>query len=153
MEFMGIHPVKGDAKGRVNVPKAYRDLLADGGIDELIITTTLNRKFPLIEVVLVSEWQQIVEKLAKEPQFDPVVRDFREIYITPGQSVSLDSAGRILVPPYHRQWGKLDRDVIVTGGTDRFHIWDGTLYQQLIAQTTAEGFDQIQAAIAARLRG
>ncbi len=153
MEFMGIHPVKGDAKGRVGVPKVFRDQLAAAKIDQVIITTNLDKEFRLVEVVLMDEWQQIVEKLAKEPQFDPKVARFRKIHITPGQPVSLDGAGRILVPPYHRQWARLDREVIVTGGKERFHIWDASLYYQSIDQIAAEDFEAVQAAIADRLRG
>ena len=41
MELMGIHEVKADAKGRVGIPKPFRDKLEGAGITELIVTTNL----------------------------------------------------------------------------------------------------------------
>jgi len=152
MEFMGIHEVKGDAKGRVGIPKAFRDKLEGAGITELIITTNLEGNLPFVEVVLPEEWQRIIEKLAQEPQFDPMVARFRKIYVLPGQPVPLDTAGRALVPAYHRTWAQLDREIIVTGGNDRFAIWDAALFRQSVNQTAADDFDQVKAVMAPRLR-
>lgn len=152
MELMGIHEVKADAKGRVGIPKAFRDKIEGAGITELIVTTNLEGKLPFVEVVLPEEWQRVMDKLAEEPQFDPMVARFRKIWVLPGQPVSLDTAGRVLVPPYHRTWGKVDREIIVTGGNNRFAIWDAALFRQSVDQTAADDFDEVKAVMAPRLR-
>jgi transcriptional regulator MraZ len=153
MDLYGIHPVKGDKKGRVQVPKQFRDQFDESGIQQFMITTNLSGRHRHIEVVFPDEWQRIVTWLATQPQMDPAIVKFRKVHITPALPVPLDSVGRILVPPYHRDWAKIDGEVLVTGGTDRFLIWDKDQYNDSIADIEPDDYESVLRQISERMRG
>jgi len=59
------------------------------------------------------------------------VREVSRLYVSRAKDVSLDSAGRILLPPDVRELAGLHKEVtLVGGGLPRFEIWDRTRFEE-----------------------
>jgi len=43
--------------------------------------------------------------------------------------VSLDSTGRILIPPFLREYARLDTDAVLVGAGEYFEIWDKEMWE------------------------
>ncbi len=109
-----------DPKGRLSVPAKFRDALAPLGNDLVVVPNEHS-----LEVHPLEEWQRIEEKLNAQPMFTPEVRTFSRLYISRAKDVTLDAAGRILLPPDTRKQAGLEKDVTLVGGGRRmFEVWD-----------------------------
>ncbi len=136
--FLGQFRHKFDAKGRLSVPAQFRAALADGAV--------LTRGFENNLMLLTQDgFQAIWEYLAAMSLTDPLARALRRLIFAQAAQVSLDSAGRILVPPFLREAVGLDGEVVVVGAGDYIELWpvaDWEAQMDLLTdpQTNAERF-------------
>ena len=115
-----------DPKGRLSVPAKFRDVLAqyDGS---LVVVPNEH----CLEVHPLEEWQKIEARLRERSMFDPDVREFSRLYVSRAKDVTLDGAGRILLPPDSRQQAGLQKEVtLVGGGLMRFEVWDRPRFEE-----------------------
>jgi MraZ protein len=128
--FRGRYQHTIDPKGRLSVPAKFRDVLAQYGdhAAELIVVPNEHA----LEVYPLEEWQRIEEKLNGQPMFTPEVRQLSRLYMSRAMEVTLDAAGRVLLPPDTRKQAGLDnRDVTLVGGGRRmFEVWDRVRFDQ-----------------------
>lgn len=124
--FRGRYNHTIDPKGRLSVPAKFRDVLAqyDG---HLVVVPNEHS----LEVHPLEEWQRIEEKLNSQPMFTPEVRQLSRLYISRAKDVTLDAAGRILLPPDTRRQAGLEKDVTLVGGGRRmFEVWDRQRFEE-----------------------
>jgi division/cell wall cluster transcriptional repressor MraZ len=50
--------------------------------------------------------------------------------------ISLDSAGRILVPSFQREYAKLEAEVTIVGAGEYFEIWNSELWSGELASVS-----------------
>lgn len=118
--FRGRYQHTIDPKGRLSVPARFRDALAQ--YDGALVVVPNDH---CLEVHPLEEWQRIETKLREQSIFNPEVRELGRLYISRAKDVTLDGAGRILVPPDARQQAGLAKDVTLVGGGRRFfEVWD-----------------------------
>lgn len=122
-----------DPKGRLSIPARFRELLAQSD-GQLVVVPNEHA----LEVHPLEEWKVMEEKLAGQSRFDPVVREFARGYMSRAKDVTLDAAGRILLPPDAREQAGLTKDVTVVGGGLRmFEVWDRVRFEEY-DRTTAD---------------
>lgn len=110
-----------DAKGRTSVPARFREALAAENDGEgFVLTAGLE---PCLVAYPLSEWRAFEEKLSKLPRFDPHVVKLRRIYVSAAVEVSVDSQGRVLVPPSLRGHARLEKDVVWAGMGRYAELW------------------------------
>jgi MraZ protein len=127
--FRGRYQHTIDPKGRLSIPAKFRDVLAHyaGRAGELIVVPNEHA----LEVHPLDEWQRIEEKLNAQPMFTPEVRQLSRLYMSRAKDVTLDAAGRILLPPDTRRQAGLDKDVTLVGGGRRmFEVWDRKRFEE-----------------------
>lgn len=127
--LVGEFEVKLDAKGRFMFPSglrkqlppaAQRDFMLNKGFEDCL---TL---FPLFE------WEKVSEKLSKLNLFKPKNRMFYRLFHQGAKQVSLDKAGRLLVPTAHMERVGLEQEVMLIAYNDRVEIWDKSKYFEMI---------------------
>ncbi len=132
--FIGEHNHNIDDKGRLQVPVKWRPKLADGAV----ITKGFDGSLKLYPA---SVWVEIATKLASLPQSDPNARAYVRQTLAGAVDVELDKAGRVVVPPYLRQFASLQKNVTLAGLHSHIEVWDSKLWDQYqggIDQGTAD---------------
>lgn len=125
-----------DAKGRLNFPSRFRDVLTQYGSDTLMLTTwkTHLRAYP------VSEWETMEDKLIDRGKEQPGLVGFIRMVLSAVTACNLDKQGRILLPSALRTETRIGKDVVLTGMRDWVEIWDKDAWLHEV-QTTRENFD------------
>ncbi len=136
--FRGRYQHTVDPKGRVSIPAKFRDVLAH--FDGMLIVVPNGSA---LEVHPFESWQRLESRMHEKSRFDADVRKFGRLYISNAKEVSLDGAGRILLPPDTREKAGLDRDVTVVGlGLDYFEVWDRARFVEY-ERTNGDGIELV----------
>lgn len=70
------------------------------------------------------EWQKVAEKLAGLPIGAADTRGFNRFMLSGASEAEIDSAGRILIPEFLKEFAGLKEDVVLAGVHTRVEIWD-----------------------------
>lgn len=114
--FMGEYHHSLDEKGRIIIPKNYREELGES----FIVTRGLEN---CLFVYAMSEWNKIVEKLKKLPFTKKDARNFTRFFLSGATVVELDKQGRINIASPLMDYASLEKDCVVVGVNDRIEIW------------------------------
>ena len=90
-----------DPKKRLSLPSKWRKELGS----ELVITRGLDN---CLFVYPLKEWEKITEKISELPLGQADTRSFNRFFLSGATEVEVDSVGRILVPDYLKEFGKLE---------------------------------------------
>ncbi|MCL1847125.1 MAG: hypothetical protein FWF91_04070 [Coriobacteriia bacterium] len=134
MSYFGgdtTHPM--DVKGRLSLASKHRKMLPD----DLVLVPSPEEDFPslwLFSEAAFEEWTERVAEdkgglLANSSSAQHINREmFRKQVI-----VTIDSAGRILVPANLRQYASLEKSVRVIGAGKHIEIWN----EEILAKSDA----------------
>ena len=118
--FRGISNIAIDAKGRLSIPKKYREQLISVSRGQLMVTVAPDRcllVFPL------DEWWPTEEKLMMLPNTNSKHRRLHLLYVGFATETEIDNNGRILVPPKLREFAEIDRKAVMVGQGRRLEVW------------------------------
>jgi MraZ protein len=121
LPFHGIHDHTLDAKNRLTVPSKARAQLADG------LTLSVGLGEPCLQVWPADAHARLVERaLAPLVPFSKEERDLKRFFYAYTETMELDSAGRITVPPKLAEKAGIEREVTVVGAGDCLELWDAS---------------------------
>lgn len=136
--LVGEYEVKLDAKGRFLFPAGLRKQLSPAAQENFM----LNKGFEeCLTLYPMNEWDKLSAKLSKLNLFKPKNRMFYRLFHQGAKQVTLDNAGRILVPTALMERVGLDKDVMLIAYNDRIEIWDKDNYFRLIDNNMADFAD------------
>ena len=126
--FMGEYHPTMDEKGRVAIPVKLRKAFGENAaINRLIITHGFDK---CIMAFREEDWREFVEtKLAPLSQEDPKNRMRLRFLLGGASECELDKQGRIMVPPYLKDYAEIRRDIVLLGLNNRIEIWSGEVYR------------------------
>ena len=120
-----------DAKGRLNIPTRFREVLSGVYSNALIVTNWQKS----LKAYPVTEWETLEEKLLTQGRSQPGMSAFIRYVISGVVECSLDKQGRILLPaPLRNEFG-ISKDVVLNGMLDHFEIWDKEAWQNEVRRT------------------
>lgn len=118
--FQGAVPLNVDAKGRLGVPTCFRgDLMAACG-GEVVITAHPHR---CLLVYPGPVWGPIRDQVLARNSMDDASAKLRRLFVGNATNETLDSAGRLLIPPGLRARAHLEKKVWLVGQGDHFELW------------------------------
>ena len=132
--FLGTHSPKLDAKGRIILPARFREGLAEG----LVLTKGQDRclvGWPR------AGFDTYSAGLRASAQANASVRALTRVFFSSAYDESLDSQGRLTVPPVLREYAALDRDLTVVGADTRIEIWSTTVWDNSLSEHEADFAD------------
>ena len=115
--FIGEFSHSIDNKGRLAIPKKFREQLVSGGI----ITRGLDGCLFLFGK---DEWEVISEKLRNLPITASAARTFTRYILSGASEVGFDNLGRVMIPSFLREYAQLKEEIAVIGVGSRAEIWN-----------------------------
>lgn len=128
--FRGISQLHLDVKGRLAVPSRHRDAMLERCAGHLVITADADR---CLLIYPLPDWELIQQKLEGVSNLDPRVRELQRRLIGFAADVDMDGAGRLLIPPFLREYAELDKDVVLVGQGKKFELWNRTHWDQTMS--------------------
>ncbi len=119
--FLGTYEHTLDAKGRLVMPRKFRDLLEDG----CVIT---KRQEHCLAVYTPEAWKQEYERVNNLPNTNRKARMYRRSLFAGANDVTLDKQGRIPVPENLRGWAGMEKEVTVVGSGDVIELWPTSVW-------------------------
>ena len=130
--FAGRSANKVDAKGRLNIPTAFRKMLAPDQRDEVVIffvptghLLLFNKKYWISTIQ-----QSIVDKshvIGKENMWRVLHRLNEQLHMS-----TVDSQGRITIPGWLLKKAGIEKEVITFGTYDRISVWAQDAYDRWV---------------------
>ena len=127
-QLTGEFECKLDAKGRMTLPAALKRQLPEVEQEGLVI----NRGFEKHLVFYTkSEWAKITAKLAKLNRYKAKNRQFIRTFTRGHTELSLDAAGRVLLPKSLVDYAGIGSEVVLLCQFDQIEIWAKDAYTAL----------------------
>lgn len=141
--FRGMSDHTLDAKGRLNFPSRYKEILQQDGSGFLMLTTLDNK---CIRVYTMHEWEAFENKLLankSKPGASSIIRRVS----SNSYECGLDKQGRILLPAPLRAKANIEKEIVLNGMFEFAEIWpkEAWEYEQKRAE---EEFPDIDDALA-----
>lgn len=124
-----------DPKGRLSIPAKFRDIIAGKGDDRIVVTRFAIGDLKCLDVYPWDEWLRLEEEIRQKPKFERPMLMFQTYYLGAASECSVDSHGRVLIPPALRRHADLKRNVVVVGALDKFRIWDQDAWEKVSENT------------------
>ncbi len=142
--FRGVNGINIDVKGRIVVPTRYRERLQES---RSCIVLTIDTEEKCLLLYPLTAWEDIENKLAQLPSFNPAARRIQRLLIGHATEVELDSHGRILLPPLLREYAGLSKRAMLVGQGKKFELWDETQWQTRRDQWLSEESSDAEAGL------
>ncbi len=140
-QLLGEFDCKLDAKGRLMVPAALKKQLPNSENEGLII----NRGFEKNLVIYPKNvWDAVVADLAKLNIYDQENRAFVRAFTRGATELSLDAAGRVLLPKSLVEYAGIGSDLVLACQLDRIEVWDKKSYEDIFDDVPANFADLAQ---------
>ncbi len=116
-----------DPKKRLSMPSKFRKEIGK----KVVVTRGLDK---CLFVYTVSEWKRVAEKIAEMSLGQADSRGFNRFLLSGAVETDVDSAGRILIPDFLKDFAGLKSKIIVAGVHSRVEIWDEKAWNQYKGQ-------------------
>lgn len=138
--FWGEFAHQLDSKGRLIIPARYRPQLVQGAI----LTRGIDRNLVIYPD---DAWRNVSSQLNQMPITNPTARALRRLLFSGALELSLDKQGRVLIPPYLRDYASLNGEVLVVGMETFIEIWHPKSWRETlegVSSTLAETEDFVK---------
>lgn len=125
--FLGQYEHTLDAKGRVVMPRKFRDLLAEG----LVITKGQEH---CLYVFPLDRWDEEMTRVSRLPRTNIKARNYARSFFAAATDQTLDKAGRIQLPEPLRSYASLNKDVTIVGVAERIELWSTSEWETVQAE-------------------
>ncbi len=124
-----------DEKGRLSLPKRHREVFSLQNESTLVLTRHPDGCLVLYPQAI---WQERRAQLMALPYS---ARAFVRFVLGSAVEVSLDKAGRVLIPASLRQFVGLTHEVMLVGLGSHLELWDSTRYAQVEQEALNAGIE------------
>ena len=128
--FIGTYDHSLDPKGRVILPRKFRDELGQ----DMVVTKGIER---CLYVFPLAEFQAFADKLRKLPLTERPSRDFVRVFVAGASQETADSQGRVVIPQALRDYAGLTKDIVVVGQLTRVELWDRGEWERYVPAAQA----------------
>lgn len=124
--FIGRHYHKLEDKGRVSLPKKFREVETDW-----IVTRGLDGG---LFVFRKKDFLEKLQEIATRSFTKKRHRDFVRLMVNEAQEVAADANGRVSLPEYLINLAGLKKEVVIVGSYNYLEIWDQATYHAYLDQ-------------------
>lgn len=125
--FYGEYAHTIDNKGRLILPSKMREVAKNNFVEKFYITRGLDKcLFMLSE----EEWKATEQKFKGMSFTKQDSRKFNRLYFSGAVEIVPDKQGRILLPPYLKDFAGIKKEVVIIGVSNRVEIWAKDEWQE-----------------------
>ncbi len=149
MALFGAHDRRIDARGRIELPCAFREAIGAGELRRgLVLTRGFDQCLFLFPV---RGWEQVLARLRPLLFGGFEARMLERLLLAEAADIDVDSRGRIIVPERLRLRAGLGQTARLVGAADRVEIWSPERWAE-VAGSVDSRYEDLAEAVAARLR-
>lgn len=137
--FYGEHEHSIDRKGRLIIPSKFREVFKENYVERFFVTRGLDT---CLFVFTEDEWKRQESKFKSLSFTNSQARQFNRLYFSGACEVTCDRQGRILIPPYLKEFAKIKREVVIVGVSNRMEIWSKECWEEFY-KNTKDSFEKI----------
>lgn len=126
-KFTGQYEHSLDDKGRLTIPARFRARLGDHFV------LTIAPPDPCLAMYPETTWSDVCARLEAAPRKDDRYRSIVRHLFANTEEISLDSQGRVVLPPALRELAAIKRDAVLVGTLTRVEIWAAEAWPQAAA--------------------
>lgn len=115
----GEHQKHVDAKGRLSIPKGFRDAL--GAPDKPFLFLVMLDG--ILSVFTPSAFNAIDQQIQSNSPLNRKARELQRLWGSMVAPIAWDSAGRITLTDVQKNYAGIKRDVVIIGARNRLEIW------------------------------
>ncbi|HEY3216730.1 MAG TPA: division/cell wall cluster transcriptional repressor MraZ [Candidatus Eisenbacteria bacterium] len=129
--FLGTDVYAIDHKGRISIPASMRRGAPRRG---LITRFVLNMGFDgCVHAYSPEEWERMMGRLRGISLGNPTGRAFRRAFMMDAREVTVDSQGRVPIPPALMRRAALGKEAVLHGAEDHIEIWNPERFRAVLA--------------------
>lgn len=130
--FIGEYNHILDPKKRLSLPAKFRKELGK----TVVITRGLDQCLFLLSQ---SAWKKLVQKFSELSIGSSDTRGFNRFMLSGAVEADVDSAGRILIPDFLKDFAGLKTNVVLAGVGERVEAWDEKRWKSYKAHIESQG--------------
>lgn len=139
--FTGPSKVSVDAKGRMSVPKKYRDALTkEPNLGRVVVT--LSPQAPCLFLYPYPVWFEIAERIDKLPSIDAHTAHLQRILCGSADDTEMDSTGRVRLADNNCERVGISKRIVLLGMGKKFEIWDEDRWHDLYTDSLEKGMPE-----------
>jgi len=124
-----------DGKKRISLPSKFRKEVGR----KVVVTRGLDACLFMFST---KAWEKIAEKVSNLPVGQADTRGMSRFLLAGAVETEVDSAGRILIPDFLKEFAGLKSRVILAGVSDRVEIWNDKTWEEY-KRRIEKGADQM----------
>jgi MraZ protein len=130
MNLLGEFECKLDSKFRLALPAALRKQLPPQADGRFVVNRGFEKHLTLYPL---TEWQIVSAEVNRLNMYVKKHREFARYFHRGATELTLDSAGRVLLPKRLVDYAGIQEAVILLAYANRIECWDSELYDTLLA--------------------
>jgi MraZ protein len=137
--FYGEYEHSIDRKGRLIIPSRFREVMKEHYVERFVVTRGLDRCLFLFPE---DEWRAQESRFRQLSFTKGEARQFNRFYFSGASELTCDKQGRVLIPPYLKDFAGIKRDVMLVGVSNRVEIWNREEWRKFYDQFK-ESYEEI----------
>ncbi len=129
--FYGEHEHTIDRKGRLIIPSRFREVMKEHSAESFVATRGLDK---CLFVFTEDEWRTQENRFRSLSFTKQEARHFNRFFFSGAAELNCDRQGRVLLPPYLKEYAGIKRDVVLVGVSNRIEIWDKEEWKKFYEQ-------------------
>ena len=125
--FRGIASVTMDSRGRMALPTRFREEAEQRTENRLVATIDNNEQCLLLYSL--GDWEEVQRRLEALSNIGTSARLLQRLLIGHATDVERDAQGRVLIPPLLREYGELEKKIVLMGQTNKLEIWSEQIWR------------------------
>lgn len=109
-----------DEKGRITVPRKFREIMSVLGHEKWFATRGFDRSIFLFNR---DEWDKLRAQVSKYASIDGRALDFRRLFFGSVAEVTPDKQGRMAIPQHLREYAAISKEGVLIGVDDHLELW------------------------------